>query len=79
MQYEGIHGGIGTFITFKKRADFDNAVLELPGVYVVYVNFTRQSAIYILIIQAAALGGLLDDPVTAQLTKRRFNELTHNS
>ena len=33
------HGGIGTFLTFKERADFDNAVLELPGVHLVYVNF----------------------------------------
>jgi hypothetical protein len=56
MQHEGIHDGIGTFITFKKPADFDNAVLELPGVRVVYVNFTRASAIYIVIMQAAALG-----------------------
>ena len=46
MQYEGIHGGIGTFLTFKERADFDNAVLELPGVHRVYVNFTRQSLVY---------------------------------
>ena len=62
--------GLGHSLTSKKPADFYNAVLELPGVNVVYVNFTRQSAIYIVIMQAAALGGLLDDPVTAQLTKK---------
>jgi hypothetical protein len=62
--------GFGHAWPSKERADFDNTVLDLPGVHLVYVNFTRQSAIYIVIMQAAALGGLLDDPVTAQLTKK---------
>jgi hypothetical protein len=51
--------GLGHSLPSKKRADFDNAVLELPAVHVVYVNFTRQSAIYIVIMQAAALGAYL--------------------
>ena len=53
----------------KERADFDNAVLELPAVHLVYVNFTRQPAIYIVIMQAADLGGLLDDPVHRSVNK----------
>jgi phage head maturation protease len=35
--------GLGHSSFSKERADFDNTVLELPDVHVVYVNFTRQS------------------------------------
>jgi hypothetical protein len=38
--------GLGYSLPSKERGDFDNTVLELPGVPVVYVKFIWQSVVY---------------------------------